>query len=600
MSDQFHEEEKLGKLYDHHLMRRLLTYLRPYKKRLIAALVLLLTGSAFSVAGPFIVKESIDRFIGTGDFQGLLWMSVLYLGVLLCTFVSRYTETRLTQLTGQFAMYDLRTALFRHLQSLAVRFFDKNPVGRLMTRLTGDIDTLNEMFTSGVVTIFGDLFILFGVIGMLLYLNVSLALVTLCVVPLLFVTGFIFKRKVRDSYRQVRLRLARINTFLQENITGMRIVQVFNRQTRNFKQFDELNMRYRDAFLRTIFYYAVFYPVVEVFSAMATAAILWYGGSQILSGALTFGELVAFIMYAQMFYRPIQDLSEKYNILQGAMASSERIFKLLDEDDVVTTSPDAVTLPRAEGRIEFEGVWFAYKDEDWVLKDVSFTVEPGQSLALVGATGAGKTTIINLLSRFYENQKGIIRLDGIDIRDIKVEDLRRNLGVVLQDVFLFSGDIRENIRLWNDAITPEQVEWAAREVNASRFIENLTEQYDAPVQERGATLSTGQKQLLSFARALVYNPQVLILDEATSNIDTDTERLIQEAVQRLMQDRTSIIVAHRLSTIQHVDKILVMHKGRVREEGDHQELLRRRGLYFRLYQLQYKDQELATQQDSVT
>ena len=588
----FHEEEAITRAYDGRLMWRLLQYLRPYALRVAAALGLLIAGAALALAGPYLVGHAIDRYIMPGDVAGLTRISVLFFALLLATFGIDYAETHITQMVGQGVMYDMRMQVFRHIQSLPLSFFDRNPVGRLMTRITSDIETLNDMFTSGVVTIAGDLVTLVGIVVALLYLNTELALITFAVVPLLFFAAFLFKTRVRDAYRNTRLRIARINAYLQENISGMKVVQLFNREDRNYDQFRELNRQYADAFLQTIFYYAVFYPVVEILSALALASIIWWGGHQVLEGMLTHGGLVAFIMYAQRFYRPIQDLSEKYNIIQSAMASSERVFKILETQDTVPDAPHAAAVERLRGAIAFEGVWFAYRGDDHVLKDVSFRVEPGQTVAIVGATGAGKTTIINLLSRFYDVQRGRISIDGIDVRAMHRVDLRRHIGVVLQDVFLFSGDILENIRLWDERITPAAVERAARQVHADQFISRFPQGYRQAVTERGSTLSTGHKQLLAFARALAYDPQILVLDEATSNIDTETEQLIQDALRKLLRNRTSIIIAHRLSTIQHADRILVMHHGRLREEGTHQELLQQRGLYYRLYQLQYRDQEI--------
>jgi ATP-binding cassette subfamily B protein len=496
-------------------------------------------------------------------------------------------------------MYDLRKQIFAHLQKLSVQFYDRNPVGRLMTRLTTDVDALNEMFTAGVIVIFGDLAMILYIVIWMFQVNWELALVSFLVLPLLAALTTWFRLGARSSFRAVRVRIARINAFLQEHITGMAVVQLFSREEKEMRRFDEINQAHRKANIDTIFYYAVFYPAVEIIGAIGIGLIIWYGGGQVIRGITTIGTLVAFIQLARSFYEPISDISEKYNILQSAMASSERIFKLLDEPVRVASPDKPVHLGRARGQIEFRNVWFAYKDEDWVLKDVSFTASPGERVAFVGHTGAGKTTITNLLLRFYDIQRGQILLDGVDIRELDLEELRANFSIVLQDVFLFSGDIAANIRLGNRAITDEQVQEAARQVHADTFIRKLPEQYAAQLRERGAGLSVGQKQLISFARALAFDPRVLILDEATSSIDTETEILIRDAVERLMEGRTSLVIAHRLSTIQSMDKIIVMHKGEIRETGTHQDLLAQRGLYWRLYQLQFYQDYKRTFAESV-
>jgi len=588
----YHEEESIGRVYDHRLMRRLLRYLRPYWKSVTAGIILLLAASGTTLLGPHLIKVTVDKYVAVGDYRGLYIMVGIYFMVVLLGFFFRYFQTFIVYMTGQKAMYDMRKAIFSHFQRLSLNFYDKNPVGRLITRLTNDIDTLNELFTSGVVTVFGDIFMIVGIVGFLIYYNVKLALVTFSVLPILFFAAILFKTKTRKSFREIRLWLARINSFLQEHITGMKIDQIFNYEAQSFRKFDSLNRKHLDAFLKTIFYYSIFYPIVEVVGALAVSLIVWYGGIRVFEGELTDGEMIAYIMFVHRFYRPIQDLSEKYNILQSAMAASERVFKLLDTHQFITENPQPIRTSRLLGHIEFRNVWFAYTDEEYVLRDICFEVKPGESTALVGATGAGKTTISNLLMRFYEFQKGHILIDTIDIHNIPLSDLRRNMGLVLQDVFLFSDTIEENIRLWNSDIPLEKVRHAGVDVNADKFISRLTRDYRSEVKERGATFSAGQKQLLAFARALAYNPRILILDEATSNIDTETEIIIQNAVRKLMEGRTSLIIAHRLSTIQHVDKIIVLHKGRIREIGTHQELLANRGIYYKLYQLQYKDQEV--------
>ena len=591
MDGRFTDEEVLGKAYDARLMKRLIKYLAPYKFKVIVAAIFLLFTSLFALLQPLITQYAIDNYILPGDFAGLTRITALFIGIASGIFIFQYFHFYLMQMTGQNIMFDVRGQIFKRLQGLHLSFFDKNPIGRLVTRLTTDVDALNEMFTSGIVTIFGDILLLFGLVSLMFYFNVKLALISLSVVPLLFITAFIFKKKAREGFRNIRILIAKINAFLQENITGMKIVQLFNREDKNYRQFERINADHLSAYLKTIFYFSVFFPTVELLSAAAIALIIWFGGLEILADELTFGDLVGLIYAAQRFYRPIQDLSEKYNILQSAMASSERIFKLLDTEDEIPEDADAVTLADVKGKIEFKNVWFAYKNENWVLKDVTFKVRQGEKVAIVGATGAGKTTIISLMSRFYNIRKGKILIDGVNVERISKESLRSNIGVVLQDVFLFSGRVRDNITLANPDITEEVLIRAAEDVHAHGFISKLEHGYDEVVRERGSNFSTGQKQLISFARALVYNPKILVLDEATSNIDTETEVLIQKALSRLMMERTSIIVAHRLSTIKNVDRIIVLHKGRIREEGTHQQLLKKRGIYYKLYQLQYREQE---------
>lgn len=589
-----HEDEILGKAYDARLARRLLSYVKPYRTRVVIAVAVLLATSAADLAGPVITKTAIDRYVLTGQVSGLLGAVLLYLGVLLVGLVLRYLQTYLTGVLGQMVMYDIRTQMFRRVQSLSLSFFDRNPVGRLVTRLTNDVDTLNELMTSGLVAIIGDGFTLIGITGLLLWLNWRLALITFLVMPVLFFVMRRMQGAMRDTYRAVRVRLARINAFIAENVNGMHVVQVFNREQRNFDEFDHLNREYKNAAMQSLFYFAIFGPIVNVLNAVAVALIIWYGGGRVVSNAMTLGALVAFLQYIDRFFLPIRDLTEKYNTLQSAMASSERIFRLLDEPEDVRDKPDPVRLTKVRGEVAFDHVWFAYNDEDWVLRDVSFCAAPGESLALVGATGAGKTSTISLLSRFYDVQRGRVLIDGVDVRDLAQTDVRRHVGVVLQDPFLFSGTIASNIRLHNTDITDEQVRQAARYVNADHFIQRLPQKYDEPVRERGAGLSVGQKQLLAFARAIAFNPEImLVLDEATSSVDAETETLIQDALAKLMQGRTSIIIAHRLSTVQNVDRIIVLHKGRIVEEGSHQELLSKRGYYHRLYELQYQSRVTA-------
>jgi ATP-binding cassette subfamily B protein len=595
------EEEQFSKTYDAALMRRLLKYVRPIYRYMFLGVALLLANSGFSVIGPILTKIGIDKYIANKDANGLAMISLLYLGVLIAGFVVNYARTFLMEWIGQRVMFDLRVEIFSHLQRLPLAFFDRNPVGRLMTRVTNDVQALNELFTSGLVAVFGDFFMLAGIVIAMLNLNWQLTLVTLSTVPVLFVATLIFKNKVRQAERLIRERIAKINAFLQENITGMAVVQLFNREAENFKRFDGKNRDHLEAYRKTIFYYAVFYPVVEFIGALAVALIIWYGGGQVVAAHLSFGALVAFIMYVEMFFHPISDLAEKYGILQTAMASSERIFKLLDEKDELAevraeqpdlTAPAPATNGRwASGEIEFNGVEFGYRPEEQVIKNVSFKIQAGETVAIVGATGSGKTTIISLLLRFYSPQQGRILIDGRDIHALPLYTVRSQVGLVLQDVFLFADSIEENIRLGNQEISSEQVRRAAGEVNALRFIEKLPKGFQEAVIERGNNLSVGQKQLVAFARALAYDPPILILDEATSSVDTETELLIQEALARLMKDRTSLIIAHRLSTIQHADRIIVMHKGCLREMGTHDELIAQRGIYYRLYQLQFAMQE---------
>jgi ATP-binding cassette subfamily B protein len=599
-----HEEEQLGKLYDARAARRLIRYLGPYKRTVGVALLLTVGLNLTRQVGPLLTKWAIDDYVKPASesamgldraFHGITILSLIYILSLAVTLGVGYFQDVLLNTVGQRVMYDLREQIFGKLQTVEVAFYDTNPVGRLITRLTTDVDALNELFTSGLVEVLGDVVLIAGALGMMFYFNWRLALVSLTVVPLLVAATAWFRRGAREGFRQVRTKIARLNAFTQEHISGAQTVQLFNREEKSLGQFSDINAAHLKANIDTIFYYAVFYPLVNLISAIGIAAIVWYGGGKVIQNAITIGTLVAFLQYTQRLWQPIQDISDKYNVFQAAVVASERVFRLLDTPDRIT-SPEHPRLPatgaRAVGRIEFRDVSFAYKDEDWVLKDVTFTVAPGESVAFVGATGSGKTTITNLLMRFYDIQRGQILLDGVDIRDWDLRRLRENFAVVLQDVFLFSGDVAGNIRLGAEAIDDARVEWAAREVRAAGFIEKLPHRYATKVWERGAGLSVGQKQLISFARALAFDPRILILDEATSSIDTETEQLIQRAIERLMADRTALVIAHRLSTIQRVNKIIVLHKGEIREMGSHQELLARRGIYYKLYQLQYKEQSL--------
>jgi len=663
-----HEEEVLGKAYDSRLMRRLLKYLRPYRWKVALALGSIVLKAGADVLGPFLTMVAIDRYLAPAHqapsllskwlnpnpLTGIAQIAAIYVGLIIFSFLLEYLQTYYMQWAGQMVMYDLRSEIFRHLQRMHIGFYDKNPVGRLVTRVTSDVDALNEMFTSGVVSIFEDIFVLAGILAIMLCVNWKLALITFAVLPFIAYATKMFRDRVRDSYRRIRVAIARINAHLQEHVSGMVVLQLFNREQKAFDTFSEVNAQHMEAFKDAIMAHAVYYPVVEILSSIAIASVIWFGGQDILRGwvitgvsvslspktlltfhlvrnVTTLGVLVAFMQYAQRFFRPIQDLSEKYNILQSAMAAAERVFKLLDAP--VEIQETAVTKkPEGPGRIEFDHVWFAYRtgaaddngntsdpatpkrvgtgaspiqversstnlhysaEPDWVLRDVSFTIEPGETVAIVGHTGAGKTTLISLLLRFYDVQRGAIRIDGIDVKEMSLADLRRRFGVVLQDPFLFTGTIESNIRLGTDWITDEEVRDAAEDVNLADFIHNLPNTYREEVRERGSTLSTGQKQLISFARALAHAPKILILDEATSSVDTETEFKVRDALSKMVEGRTSIIIAHRLSTVQRADKIIVMHKAQLREMGTHQQLLAQRGIYYKLYQLQYRDQEVA-------
>ena len=599
----FHEEEVLGKAYDARLMRRLLGYLRPHKWFVLGALLALVGDALTQLVPPYLVKIAIDQYIAQGDLAGLDNIAIVYLAVLVASFSLEYAQTYMMQMIGQRIMFDMRMQIYTHLQRLDLSFYDRNPVGRLMTRVTTDVDVINDLFTSGVVAAFGDLFMLVGIMVTLLWMDWRLALIAFSVLPLILVLAQWFRRNVRDSYRKVRLRIARINAFLNEHINGMATVQLFRREEMNYGRFALINREHRDANVEQIFFYAVFLPAVEFVAAIATALILWYGGGFVLDNTLTLGSLVAFVLYAGRFFRPISDMSEKFNTLQAAMASSERIFQLLDTEVAVRNPRQSTVASRqsqvhSHGHIAFDNVSFAYKGDDYVLRNVSFEVKPGERVGIVGATGAGKSTLISLLLRFYDVTSGRILVDGVDVREMDLGELRRMFGLVLQDVHLFSGTIAGNIRLGDDSIDDARVRDAARAVHAHRFIESLPGGYDARVAERGATLSVGQKQLLSFARALAFDPSVLILDEATSSVDTETELLIRDALRVLMSGRTTLAIAHRLSTIQDMDNILVFHKGKLREAGSHQRLLAMRGIYYKLFQLQYKAPSSLAAQDS--
>jgi ATP-binding cassette subfamily B multidrug efflux pump len=614
MSD-IHEEEALGKPYDAHLMRRLLQYLRPYRWRVLLALALVAVVTPLELAPPKLFQVAIDKYlvpaVGRSLPVSLAWrgiglISVVFLLVLVFDFLAQYVQIRIMQRVGQQTMYDMRRAIFAHLQRLPMSYFDRNPVGRLVTRVTTDVDALNDLFAAGVVTMINDFFLLAVLAAWLFSIDTRLALDALAVLPFILLVTYLFRHYVRAANRGIRTAIAGINSFLQEYISGMPVVQLFNREQKARAEFERRNRNNMLAWRDAILAFALFYPAVEILSVFAIALIYWSGGNRVLNGTLSLGVLTAFTMYATRFFRPIQDLSEKFNILQSAMAASERIFKLLDEPAPVASPADALRLDAPRGEIEFRNVWFSYRnvpapsDDDWVLRDVSFRVPPGQTMAIVGHTGAGKTTLISLLLRFYDIQRGQILLDGVDILRINIQDLRRLFGIVLQDPFLFTGTIESNVRLGTAGIDRRGVEQAIEEVGLGDFLRSLSEGVAASVNERGSTLSVGQRQLINFARALAHNPRFLILDEATSSVDTKTELQIREALNRLLSGRTALVIAHRLSTIQHADRILVFHKGRLREQGAHQELLAQRGIYYRLYQLQYKEQELHLPEQSAT
>jgi len=629
------DEDVIGKAYDGRLMRRLITYLYPYKWAAFISLAAILIKAACDVLGPYLTEVAIDRYmtakpsprsdllarwLSSNPVRGITQIVLIYLGSLVLSYVLEFVQTYLMQWTGQKIMFDMRRQIFGHLQRMHIGFYDRNPVGRLVTRLTSDIDALNEMFTSGVFAIFEDVFVLAGIVFVMLRMKWWLALLAFSVLPLIFIATRIFRKYVRDSYRRIRTAIARINSYTQEHITGMSLVQLFNRQERAYKDFEAVNRTHLVAFKDSVLAYALYYPVVEILSSAAIAMVIWIGGRGVIRGTVSIGVLVAFIQYAQRFFRPIQDLSEKYNILQAAMAASERVFKLIDTKPEIV-SPAHASETDNSGSIEFQNVWFTYQrldeetrariarstpeelaamhDIEWILRGVSFSIDPDQTAAIVGHTGAGKSTIISLMMRFYDIQHGRILIDGVDVREHDLLKLRQHFGVVLQDPVLFSGTIGSNIRMGTASITDEQMREAAEQVNIHDFITSLPGGYDEALRERGNSLSTGQKQLINFARALAHNPRILILDEATSSVDTDTELRVRLALERMIRGRTSVVIAHRLSTIQQADTILVMHRGQLREMGSHQELLARRGIYWKLYQLQYKDQELGLPQDGL-
>jgi len=586
------DDEILGKAYDSKLMKRLLFFIKPYKKYVFWGIFLSISVAGLGPVRPYLTKVAVDYSLVKKDYDSLMYISLALIVSLILQSLVQYYLTYYTQLMGQKVIFDLRVKLFEHVQKLALKFYDKTPIGRVVTRVTNDVESLNELFSAGIITVFSDIFIILWILGFMFFMSWDLSLVTLSVLPLVIFATSVFRRKVRIAYRDVRFHLARLNSFMQEHIQGMNVVQIYGKENEEYKKFAEINRDHTIANVKSVFYYAVFFPVVDFFSSLAITLIIWYGGGNVVQGAMSLGVLFAFIQYTEMFFRPIRDLSEKYNVLQTAMASSERIFNLFDDQTFIKNPENPVKLENVKGKIDFENVCFAYNNDEYVLKNINFTINPGETVAIVGATGAGKTSIINILTRFYDINSGTIKLDGIDIKTIDKRELRKYISIVLQDVFLFSGTIYGNITLNNESISIDEAKQAAEIVGANKFIENLPNKYYEEVKEKGSTLSVGQKQLISFARALAYNPKILILDEATSSVDTETEMLIQNAINKLLANRTSIVIAHRLSTIQNADKIIVMHKGEIREVGNHQELLAKKGIYYRLYQLQYKDQEI--------
>lgn len=582
-----------NKAVDRNLLKRLYTFIKPYRRYVVLGFALTLAASFLGTVRPKLTQIAVDDYIAQNDFEGLLWIIFLLGAALLGEFIVLVCNTYLTRWFGQWTLFDLRNTVFDKIKSLHVQFFDKNPIGRLITRTTNDIEALSDLLSDGVVNILGDMFRIFFILYFMFSMSWELTLVAVSVLPLLFYATFWFRSRVRDAFLNVRDQISRVNSFIQEHISGMAIVQLFNREEKEFNRFQKINSAHKKAHIDTIFYFAIFWPAVEVISSLAMALVIWYGGGRALMGEVTFGILLAFVQYVRQFFRPIQGLSQKFNTLQSALASSERIFGVLDTENKIQDPARPVKKDHVQGDILFDHVTFGYNKGETVLRDLSFHVKPGETLAIVGATGAGKSTIINLLMRFYDVNKGSIKLDGTDIRDMKIKDLRSNFALVLQDNALFSGSIMENITLGNPEISEQKVKETARSIEAHHFIERLPGGYYYELSERGSSISMGQRQLICFIRAMVYNPNILILDEATSSVDSETEEIVNKACNRLMEGRTSIAIAHRLSTIQNADNILVMHKGEIREKGTHAELLTiENGIYRKLYELQYKDQAL--------
>lgn len=592
MAQALEQEEILGKAYDFRLIQRTWKFIVPYRRIFFLAMALLPLQQALGLAQPYLMKIGIDQYIAGRDLVGLRNVGLLFLAALIGETVTLFLHYYLTMQVAQRCLADLRVALFSHVQKLPMSYFDRNPVGRLVTRMTTDVDVLQEMFAAGVITLISDFVMVIWIFGIMLYLNVSLALVSLALIPPMAVAINFFRVKARQAYRRIRERIARINAYLGEAISGMAVIQLFTREQRTYREFDELNASHRDAYHLSNLYEAALYSMVEAAGSVSVALLLWWGGGEVLHGVIGIGTLVAFKEYIHRFFVPLRDFSQKYAVMQSAMAAAERIFQLLDTPVSIESPKNAVVPKPFRGELVFDNVWFHYRPDDPVLKGVSFRIEPGEKVALVGATGSGKTTTIKLLNRFYDVQKGAIQVGGVDVRQWDLQALRRHIGVVLQDVFLFSGDIRANLELGDSAVPMERIERVARSANAESFIRRLPDGFQSPVRERGSNFSGGQRQLLSLARVLVFEPEILVMDEATSSVDTETETLIQDALEKIMRDRTCLLIAHRLSTIRNADRIIVLHHGEVREIGSHAELMEKQGIYHRLYQLQYEREEL--------
>ena len=590
--DETLQKKRKGSV-DLYIVSRLLAYLKPYKTLIGVAIAITIAGSFLGPLRPYLTKIAIDDYIAKGDLKGLATVSIFLAGAILLDGIKQYITTWMTQIIGQKAVFDIRMDIFTHLQKLPARFYDRNPIGRLITRSTNDVESLNEMLSSGIITILGDLLQLFFIVVLMVWIDWQLTLIVLSILPLMIYATITFKNKVRAAFQDVLTHLARLNTFFQEHITGVTIVQLFNREARESRKYAEINADHRDANIRTVFYFSIYYPLIEVLSAAAAGLVIWYSGIRLLKADLTIGVVISFVQYIWLFFRPLQHLSDRFNVIQTAIASSDRIIRLLDEQDGIENPAGLHHIETFRENIRFKNVWFAYDQENWILKDISFEIRHGEKIAIVGATGSGKTTLINILSKLYPFSKGSITIDGMQLQEIEEHSLRKIVGVVMQDVFLFSGTIKENLALGNPEVSDDTIREAAKIVGADRFIDQLPDKYEYKVLENGTGLSSGQKQLIAFVRALLYNPEILVLDEATSSVDTETETLIDSATANLMSNRTSIIIAHRLSTVQKADKIIVLHKGVIRETGNHQELLAKRGLYYKLYLLQHPEQTIS-------
>ena len=590
--DETLQKKRKGSV-DLYIVSRLLAYLKPYKTLIGVAIAITIAGSFLGPLRPYLTKIAIDDYIAKGDLKGLATVSIFLAGAILLDGIKQYITTWMTQIIGQKAVFDIRMDIFTHLQKLPARFYDRNPIGRLITRSTNDVESLNEMLSSGIITILGDLLQLFFIVVLMVWIDWQLTLIVLSILPLMIYATITFKNKVRAAFQDVLTHLARLNTFFQEHITGVTIVQLFNREARESRKYSEINADHRDANIRTVFYFSIYYPLIEVLSAAAAGLVIWYSGIRLLKADLTIGVVISFVQYIWLFFRPLQHLSDRFNVIQTAIASSDRIIRLLDEQDGIENPAGLHHIETFRENIGFKNVWFAYDQENWILKDISFEIRHGEKIAIVGATGSGKTTLINILSKLYPFSKGSITIDGMQLQEIEEHSLRKIVGVVMQDVFLFSGTIKENLAFGNPEVSDDTIREAAKIVGADRFIDQLPGKYEYKVLENGTGLSSGQKQLIAFVRALLYNPEILVLDEATSSVDTETETLIDSATANLMSNRTSIIIAHRLSTVQKADKIIVLHKGVIREIGNHQELLAKRGLYYKLYLLQHPEQPIS-------